>query len=137
MASFESRLDEILSHLDDSPPPMYDAMKARLKGVATRLSRSIDPQGTATVTLEPGHTLNVGQQFNVVVHIPQRNNFRDTIFRAYLPPSGTPVTLDFFGGAAQTAVSPEQLEQHVIDFLSLPAIRGMIRGLREMVQGNP
>jgi hypothetical protein len=66
-----------------------------------------------------------------------RNQYRDTLFRAYLPASGTPVTLDFTGDVPERADTPDQLEEGVIAFLSLEPIRAMIRTLRQMASKAP
>ena len=135
--TLEQRLDEALK-LGEPPPPMYAAMENRLNEIVNWLQKQIDDtRGKAQVVLEPGHLVNAGQQFNVVIHIPKRNQYRDTLFRAYVPPSGTPVTLDFTGDVPERAATPDQLEERVIAFLSLEPIRAMVRTLRETASKTP
>src|SRR5579871_5752491 len=120
--TLEQRLDEALK-LSEPPPAMYTAMENRLNEIVNWLQKQIDDtRAKAQVALEPGHLVNAGQQFNVVIHIPNRNQYRDTLFRAYIPPSGAPVTLDFTGDVPERADTPDQLEERVIAFLSLEPI---------------
>lgn len=131
-SAFQTRMDNALK-LDDPPPQQYVSMRQRLDEVVDLLQQRIDRTGAkAQVALEPGHLVNAGQQFNVVVHIPKRNHYKDTLFRAYLPASGTPVTLDFIGDEPETARTANELETLVIEFLSLDPIRRMIQSLREI-----
>ncbi|HEX8339545.1 MAG TPA: hypothetical protein VF624_01420 [Tepidisphaeraceae bacterium] len=136
-SKFEARLDAVLKQVDEPTPPLYAQMKQRLDEVVAGLQDTLDAsKQKATVALEPGHMLNAGQQFNVVVRIANRNQFRDTLFRAYLPPSGAPATLDFIGDRPEKAQTPEELEDRVIEFLSLEPIQGMMRSLKEVVRNT-
>jgi hypothetical protein len=118
--------------LDDPPVPAYAAMEKRLSEIVELLQKQIDKtRSKAQVALEPGHLVKAGQQFNVVVSILNQNGFRETLFRAYIPAGGSPVTLDFIGDSPEKVGTPDQLEERVINFLSLDPIRSMIRTLRE------
>jgi len=129
--TLEQRLNAAL-RLDEPPAPAYAAMESRLNEIVELLQKQIDKtKKKAQVALEPGHLVKAGQQFNVVVYIPNQNRFRDTLFRAYIPTAGSPVTLDFVGDSPEKADTPDQLEERVIKFLSLDQIRSMIRTLRE------
>jgi len=133
----EERLNEAL-RLGDPPAPVYTDMENRLNEIVAWLQKKIDPTTSkAQVTLEPGHLVNVGQQFNVVVYIPNRNQYRDTLFRAYIPASGTPVTLDFIGDAPEKADTADQLEERVIAFFSRDPIRAMIRTVYDTAAKTP
>lgn len=135
--SFEERLDEALN-LADPLPNRYSAMVAKLEEIVQVLQRQVDGgSGRATVTIEPGHLVNAGLQSNVVVQIPQRNRYRDTLFRAYVPASGSPVTLDLIGDEPITVRTPEELEDAVVRFLARPEIRTMLRQLRELAARTP
>jgi hypothetical protein len=135
--TFEQRLDEAL-RLDDPPPAYFSAMEDRLTKIADFLQSQIDPsKRKAQVVVEPGHLINAGQQLNVVIHIPARNSYRDTLFRAYIPAAGTPVTLDFIGDSPEEVNTPDALEESVILFLSREQIRLMIRTLREIASKVP
>jgi hypothetical protein len=129
--TLEQRLNAAL-RLDDPPAPAYAAMENRLNEIVELLQKQIDKtRKNAQVALEPGHLVRAGQQFNVVVYIPNQNRFRDTLFRAYIPATGSPVTLDFIGDSPEEVDTPDQMEERVINFLALDQIRSMIRTLRE------
>ena len=135
--TFEERLDEAL-RLDDPPATKFSEMQGRLTEISDFLQKQIDPtKRKAQVVVEPGHLVNVGQQFNLVVHIPARNHYRDTLFRAYIPAAGTPVTLDFTGDEPEKAADADALEKSVIDFLSRVQIRMMLRTLRDLAAKIP
>jgi hypothetical protein len=128
----EQRLKGALA-FDATPPAAYAEMVARLRAIAEILEKEIDAgRNVAQVTLEPGHLVDAGLQYNAVVHLSRRNRFRDTLFRAYVPASGEPVTLDLTGDRPTLVRSPDELEDRVVDFLSRPEIRGMLRELREL-----
>ena len=113
-------------------------MQDRLTNITDFLQAQIDSSHKkAQVVVEPGHLVNAGQQFNIVIHIPARNNYQDTLFRAYIPASGAPVTLDFTGDEPERVDSADALEESVILFLSREPIRVMIRTLREIAAKVP
>lgn len=131
-SDFEKELDAVLA-LDEPRPKAYTEMYQRLEQLAASLERSLSGNGhKIQVVLEPGHLVNVGQQFNVVVQIPTLNNFRDVLFRAYLPPEGKPVTLDLTGEEPVQCTTPKALEKKILDFLALDAIRARLRTLRDL-----
>lgn len=135
--TFEQRLDEAL-RLDEPPALQFSQMLERLTKISDFLQSQIDStKGKAQVVVEPGHLVNAGQQFNLVIHIAGRNHYRDTLFRAYIPASGTPVTLDFIGDEPERVDTADALENSVILFLSREPIRVMIRTLREIVAKLP
>jgi hypothetical protein len=130
--TFEQRLDEAL-RLSDPPDPLYIEMETRLRQIADFLQSQIDPtRAKAQVAVEPGHLINAGQQFNLVVNIPSLNRYREPLLRAYVPPSGKPVMLDLIGDEPETVSTPAELEERVIEFLSRKPIRNMIRTLKEV-----
>jgi hypothetical protein len=67
------------------------------------------------ITVEPGHLVNLGQQYNVVLSIPGKS-FRDVLFRAYMPTNGFPVTLDLFGEDPVTCDTSDALEVELVRF---------------------
>jgi hypothetical protein len=75
-SQFELDLDKALG-LKKTPPKAYTDMRQRLEQAAALLQERLNGgRHSVQVVLEPGHLVNVGQQFNVVVLIPQLNNFR-------------------------------------------------------------
>jgi hypothetical protein len=48
------------------------------------------------VIIEPSFQVNVGRRFNIVI-VMKTQQFRDTLFCAYVPDKGFPVVLDFPG----------------------------------------
>ena len=131
-SAFEQKLDKALG-LETPAPRAYTEMYQRVEQAAGWLENQLKGRGhSVKVVIEPGHLLNVGQQFNVVVLIPTLNNFRDVLFRAYIPAAGKPVTLDLTGDAPVTCASPQVLERRILDFFALDAIRGRLRALRDL-----
>ena len=124
---FEKRIDKILESFEVTG--QYEQAKLVLEGVCDSIQKALarNTRGQAvTVSLEPGWMVNLGQQLNVVVALPARN-FRDTLFRAYIPVKGYPVQLDFFGEEPVTANSSEEMENYVARFLERPEVKLRLR----------
>jgi hypothetical protein len=98
-----------------APLPQFNEVVDALKAVSAGIAASVPVKG-ATVTVEPGYRVNFGQQYNIVLQIPSRK-FRDVLFRAYVPPQGYPVRLDFFGEDLVTCSSLDELSAAVRTFV--------------------
>jgi hypothetical protein len=98
-----------------SPSPQFKEVVDALKAVASGIAASLPVKGGA-VDVEPGYAVAFGQQYNVVLKIGPRQ-FRDVLFRAYVPPEGYPVRLDFFGEELTVCQGPDELEQSVRAFV--------------------
>jgi len=124
---FDERIDKILSSFEDVA--QYEQAKRVLEEVCDSIQKALQrqaPDRRITVGLDPGWLVNLGQQLNVVVDLPERN-FRDTLFRVYIPVKGYPVQLDFFGEEPLTANSSSEMENHIAHFLARPEVKLRLR----------
>jgi len=130
IADFESKVSEILSTAET---PAYLKALGALESMALAVQRQLGP-GAPTVTVEPGYQVAMGQQLNVVVAVPQRN-FRDVLFRAYVPATGFPVSLDLYGEEPVRCADEAELEDQVLGFLARPQVRARLAMLGRMALG--
>lgn len=113
----------------------------RLKSLASAIEAAMRPAGSRAgakrprVTVAPGWTVNIGQQFNVVVTVPRSsgNDFEQNLFRVYIPSGNQAMQLDFFGEELQPVSDLEELDQAVFNFLAQDEVKASLRTLREMV----
>jgi len=83
------------------------------------------------VAVEPGYTVRMGQQFKVIVTMP--NGFRDVLLRAYVPDDGYPVVLSFLGQEAE-ATDEQILLQHLYDVIPSDGdFQSRIRAFRALI----
>lgn len=121
------------------PGAEYEEAVRSLGSICKSLARSLNPRpesGRAGVFLLPGFQATMGQQLNVVVEIP-RVNFRDTLFRAYVPLAGFPVQLDFYGEEPVRAETVEAMEDAIVDFLGKPEVSARLNTYRSLIEGPP
>jgi hypothetical protein len=84
-----------------------------------------------TMTVEPGHSLSLGQQFNVTCRIDWRP-FQSPLFRAYIPQNGDPVHFDFYGEQMVAANGDEEMKERVLEFVRNPDVMNRLMTLRHM-----
>ncbi len=99
-----------------SADPRFTEVVKKLEEVAQGIAESGVTPGLQ-VRVQPGHLFKLGQQLNVVIEKPQAN-FREVLFRAYVPESGYPVSLDFFGEEPIRCNGPDELESEIVRLLS-------------------
>ena len=58
----------------------------------------------------------MGQQLRVNIRIPSKD-FRDTLFRAYIPLDGLPILLDLYGEEPERCSDFQELQHKVLEFL--------------------
>jgi len=107
----------------------YDANYESLKQLAASIQQWFGKQ-PVSVLVEPGYQIDVGQQFNVVLQIPEKA-IRDTLFRAYLAPDGT-VRFDFYGEDYVTCSNADEMGKRVQEFLSQPEVRSRMRVYKDL-----
>ncbi len=100
----------------DDLDPFRQAV-GKLRELAEAVEASF-PQDAVRVHVEAGHRVNYGQQYNFVVYV-DKVKLRDVLFRAYVPPDGFPVTLDFFDIERPECHDVGELENKVLDFSSI------------------
>ena len=82
------------------------------------------------LVIEPGFETELGRQLNVVVRIDSIQ-FRDVLFRAYVPSSGFPVSLDLFGENVRTCQDEKELRAAILEFIGRKDVSLRIRELAE------
>jgi len=84
------------------------------------------------VSVEPGFQSLLGQQLNVVLQIPKQG-IRDTLFRTYVPPTGVPVNLDFYGEEPVASGNVQEIQDRTLEFLGQPEVRDRIKMYRQLL----
>jgi hypothetical protein len=113
---FDNRLKQALDFsVSDPYTESYEWLKEIAASIQGQLNSGLRNPGIV-VELEPGFQAIMGQQVRVIVRIPMKQ-YRDTLFRAYIPADGLPIQLDLYGEEPEPCRSREELEQKVIDFL--------------------
>ena len=132
-SNFQDRLTKALDFSEASSGrygKAYDALKGITKSIADEMNREWD-EGLIKIEIEPGFTSTMGRQLNVILSIPAKS-FRTTLFRAYVPDSGFPMSLDLFGEEAVTCEDEQRLEEQMLDFLD--KTKDGMRSYREYAQ---
>ncbi len=108
--------DLLASELTESGP--YEQAMSVLREVAKGIEVSLSggQPGVVQVVLEPGFRVNMGQQYRVRILVP-KHNLSDTLFRAYVPMDGFPVTLDLFDEQSPSCPDADSLKRTLLDFL--------------------
>lgn len=134
--NFDAQLQAVLKQAGQTAGP-YDARLKTLGDIAQSMQKNLTanpPIGQKielTVTVEPGHSLNAGQQFNVMCSIAWRP-FQSPLFRAYIPPNGDPVQFDFYGEKMVAANGDDEMQERVLDFIREPDVANRLLTLRQM-----
>jgi hypothetical protein len=121
-------LDNVVSPVSEDEP--FGQVLDDFRALAARLQGLLAP-GSIVVRVEPGYVTKLGQQLRVVVAIPSRE-FEDVLFRAYVPPGGFPVSLDFFGEDVVECADDAALEREVTGFLGRDEMRTRLDALRRL-----
>jgi hypothetical protein len=102
-----------------------------LKDTAEAIRETRFQQSHVVVRVEPGFSVNLGQQFKIVVSVP-RQGFSDILFKAYIPTDGFPVTLDLFGQRDEQYNDLTSLRKAILRFMERPEVRLRLDGLAEL-----
>jgi hypothetical protein len=116
--NFDRELDQALDFSTPASAPYGQSYEA-LKQIAGSIERKLNDglQGTPIkVEIEPGFQARMGQQLRVNVRIPSKQ-FRDTLFRAYIPDDGVPIYLDLYGEEPERCSNSQELQEKILDFL--------------------
>jgi hypothetical protein len=115
---FDRQLDQRLDFSTVASDPYGQSYEA-LKQIAGSIERKLNdglPESPIKVEIEPGFQANMGQQLRVNIRIPTKQ-FRDTLFRAYIPVDGMPILLDLYGEEPEKCSDPQELQDKVLEFL--------------------
>lgn len=129
----ENQFEKALEGALESEPEdtTFDTVVALLQEVANGIRAAIFRNDERVeVRVEPGFLVNMGQQLNLVIVI---DGFRDTLFRAYVPMDGFPVTLDLFGDEGVVCKSESKLRTSLISFLKKKEVKLRLRGLHTLI----
>lgn len=107
---------------DDSSSSYRDAVE-KLREISEALGASLP---NVIVVLEPGHVSRRGQHFSLVL-ASGKLGLRDVLFRATVPDSGFPVSLDLFEEDSPECADAESLEKAVLGFLKNPMVAQRLR----------
>lgn len=114
---FDSRLKQALDFSSIDPyRTSYEWLKEIAQSIEGQLNSGLPEPESIVVDVEPGFQANIGQQLRVVIRIPNKQ-FRDTLFRAYIPTDGLPIYLDLYSEEPEQCANREELEQKVLGFL--------------------
>ena len=132
-SAFEKQLDAVLGVVFESKAQTpYEESRGRLRLVCDRIEKHLSGGGKkVVVTLQPGFKANVGHQINVVVEVPQRQ-YRDTLFRAYIPDRGLPIALDFYGEQPVPVATHADMERTILNFLAQDETRMRLQAYMDL-----
>jgi hypothetical protein len=132
MADLElnKKIADVLKDERGEAPSAYDQVVRKLRDLAAAVEASLVP-GSIHVRIEPGHRVNLGQQYRFVFLVPSVE-LRDVLFRAYVPAEGFPVTLDLFDDKHPKCDTLEVLEAEIIDFLGHRDVKQRLLSLKDV-----
>lgn len=110
----------------------YAEVLGRLRSAAEVITRELGA-GDLLLRIEPGFQANIGQQLSMVTVIPSRN-YRDVLFRAYVPVEGYPVQLDLFGEELVPCGSLKELDEQVLKFVQRPEVQARLAMLADIAR---
>ena len=129
--SFAEKLGAVLVQ----PPPDAKAYQEALDVLKT-VADAIGRQLGMAVELALGYSVNIGQQWNVVVKPPSVIP-EFTLFRAYIPATGFPLSLDLWEDEYRQCQDKASLESTLLDFLGRPAIKTQLDSIRWLGDHRP
>jgi hypothetical protein len=124
------KIADVLKDEREEAPSAYDQVLRKLRDLAKAVEVSLAP-GAIHVRIEPGHRVNLGQQYRFVFLVPSVE-YRDVLFRAYIPTDGFPVTLDLFDDKHPTCDTLDALETEVIHFLGHRDVKQRLLSLKDV-----
>lgn len=124
-------IQSILDALQPEPsPPDYNEVVQKLREIASSMTTALSP--AISVQAEPGHRVNLGDQYNFALLVKVPYPYRDVLFRAYVPAAGFPVTLDLFEDDKPECHSLDEIVQSVSKFLGHPDVKRRLRALQDL-----
>ncbi len=135
-SDFGTKLGATLGNTAQSAP--YLEAFRTLRQTASELANWLTAGAESSdlkVDVEPGFPSRLGQQLNVVLRIPG-HKVQDTLFRAYVPPTGAPISLDFYGEQPVSSGNPQELQNEVLKFLAEPEVTSRINMYKELISDD-
>jgi hypothetical protein len=124
------KIADVLKDVRGEAASAYDQVLRKLRDLAAAVEASLAP-GSVQVRIEPGHRVNLGQQYRFVFLVPSVQ-YRDVLFRAYVPTEGFPVTLDLFDDKHPKCDTLDALETEIINFLGHPDVKQRLLSLKDV-----
>lgn len=124
------KIADVLKDERGEAPSAYDQVVHKLRDLAAAVEASLVP-GSIRVRIEPGHRVNLGQQYRFVFLVPSVD-FRDVLFRAYVPAEGFPVTLDLLDDKHPKCDTLDVLETEIINFLGHQDVKQRLLSLKDV-----
>jgi hypothetical protein len=126
----KKKIAEALRDDREELPTEYDLVLHKLRDTADAIEATLKPS-VIEVRIEPGHRVNMGQQYSFVIRVPSLG-YRDVLLRAYVPLDGFPVSLDLFEDKHPHCASLEELEASLLEFLRDPDVKRRLLSLKDM-----
>ncbi len=123
----ESLTESLRDALNADPSTDYERAVGALQEVATAIGVATG-QGVK-VSLERGWATNLGDGYRVTAE-QVGGAVTTTLFRAYVPPAGFPVSLDFAEEDPVSAPDQESLVDLTAGFLQRPSVVATLRTMR-------
>ncbi len=124
------KIADVLKDERGEAPSAYDQVVSKLRDLAAAVEASLAP-GSIHVRIEPGHRVNLGEQYRFVFLVP-KVEFRDVLFRAYVPADGFPVTLDLLDDKHPKCDTLDVLETEIINFLGHRDVKQRLLSLKDV-----
>jgi hypothetical protein len=119
----------------ETSPPDYNEVVKKLREIADSMTKALSP--AISVQAEPGHRVNLGDQYNFALLVRDPYPYRDVLFRAYVPADGFPVTLDLFEDQKPECRSLDELVDNVTKFLGHADVKRRLTALRDLAAATP
>lgn len=123
------------------PVPRSEAVDV-LDELADAIKRNVfGGMENVQVGLAPGFTVNMGQQYKVVVRVledrdDQFPSYTDILVRTYVPSAGYPVVIDAFGEEKARCFSRAELEAELKKLLKHPDLRLRLESLKTLARAR-
>jgi len=131
--------DDFVSQLEDAvrqaggAAPAFAGVPGRLRDTAAAVTRRL-AAGDLELRVEPGFQAGIGQQRSIVTVSPSRN-YRDALFREYVPVTGCPVQLDLLGEDLVPCNSLGELSDQILQFPKMGDVQARLQVLADIAKG--
>jgi len=85
-----------------------------------------------TCSAIPGFTVDIGQEWRIVLSPAAKPSFSWILLRAYLPPDGFPVTLNVYDDEMTECKKSTELQKALTEYLQNPNVQESINTLSSM-----
>jgi hypothetical protein len=125
-------LENFVQNLKLTPDAQPNKGKAKLQSFCDVLQKKMRESsgGDVRVVLVPGYNIDIGMEQKVIIEMPNRKHIH-VLFRAYVPKTGYPIKIDFYGEELKTCSNEAEVDAAIAEFLSQPEV---LSGLMQFVQ---